>query len=231
MLSPDRRSTWHHGSRLAVRGVRGEMSAWLGVAYALIQVLGLLAAGKAVMEARTAQGATAWAVALVAFPLLALPLFLVFGQHRFHDYVAARRNARRRLPGGAAAHAGSLAAARPARREPLHAAAGAALRASFHGRQQRRAAGRRCCHLRVDLRGHRRGPPLRAGPVLHPARRRLGTGAARAAARARCRRRAGAPAVRQGRQLRPAEAPTSMGCGPPASRCRRPSAAASTGCT
>jgi cardiolipin synthase A/B len=67
------------------------MSAGLGFAYALIQVLGVLAAGKAVMEARTAQGATAWAVALVAFPLLALPLFLVFGQHRFHDYVAARR--------------------------------------------------------------------------------------------------------------------------------------------
>jgi hypothetical protein len=63
----------------------------LGLAYATIQVLGLLAAGKAVMEARTAQGATAWALALVAFPLLALPLFLVFGQSRFRDYVTARR--------------------------------------------------------------------------------------------------------------------------------------------
>src|SRR4030095_13122835 len=72
---------------------RGEMSAGLGPGYALIQVLGVLAAGKAVMEARTAQGATAWAVALVAFPLLALPLFLVFGQSRFADYVAARRAA------------------------------------------------------------------------------------------------------------------------------------------
>lgn len=65
----------------------------LGAAYALLQALGVLAAGRAVMEARTAQGATAWAVALVAFPLLALPLFLVFGQSRFADYVAARRAA------------------------------------------------------------------------------------------------------------------------------------------
>ena len=63
----------------------------LGLLYALLQALGLLAAGTAVMEARTAQGATAWVVALVAFPLLALPLFLVFGQNRFRDYVTARR--------------------------------------------------------------------------------------------------------------------------------------------
>ena len=65
----------------------------LGAAYVLLQALGVLAAGRAVMEARTAQGAAAWAVALVAFPLLALPLFLVFGQSRFADYVAARREA------------------------------------------------------------------------------------------------------------------------------------------
>jgi cardiolipin synthase len=65
----------------------------LGAAYALLQALGVLAAGRAVMEARTAQGAAAWTVALVAFPLLALPLFLVFGQSRFADYVAARREA------------------------------------------------------------------------------------------------------------------------------------------
>lgn len=65
----------------------------VGAAYLLLQVLGVLAAGRAVMEARTAQGAAAWAVALVAFPLLALPLFLVFGQSRFAAYVAARRAA------------------------------------------------------------------------------------------------------------------------------------------
>lgn len=65
----------------------------LGAAYVLLQAFGVLAAGLAVMEARTAQGAAAWAVALVAFPLLALPLFVVFGQSRFADYVVARREA------------------------------------------------------------------------------------------------------------------------------------------
>ena len=139
----------------------------------------------------------------------------------------------RRLPGGAAAHAGSLAAARPARLEPLHAVrvARAALQSAFHGRQQRRAAGRRCCHLRVDLRGHRRGPPLRAGPVLHPARRRRGPGTARAAAGARRRRRAGAPAVRQGRQLRPAERLRRRVAGRRRLGAGVRPAAASTGCT
>ncbi|MBK6004793.1 cardiolipin synthase [Ramlibacter ginsenosidimutans] len=71
----------------------GPEAAILGAAYALLQAFGVLAAGRAVMEARTAQGAAAWAVALVAFPLLALPLFLVFGQSRFADYLAARRAA------------------------------------------------------------------------------------------------------------------------------------------
>ena len=39
----------------------------VGAAYALLQALGVLAAGRAVMQARTAQGAAAWAVALIAF--------------------------------------------------------------------------------------------------------------------------------------------------------------------
>jgi cardiolipin synthase len=81
------------------------MIGWLA---ALVQLLGLLAAVKAVMEARTAQGAVAWAVALVAFPLVSLPLFLVFGQSRVRDYVQARR----RL----------LAAASPPRVARAHAA-------------------------------------------------------------------------------------------------------------
>ncbi|RZA15896.1 MAG: cardiolipin synthase, partial [Lysobacteraceae bacterium] len=72
-----------------------KMIGWLA---ALIQLLGLLAAVKAVMEARTAQGAAAWAVALVAFPLVSLPLFLVFGQSRVRDDMQARRRLLAALP-------------------------------------------------------------------------------------------------------------------------------------
>ncbi len=71
------------------------MIGWLA---ALIQLLGLLAAVKAVMEARTAQGAAAWAVALVAFPLVSLSLFLVFGQSRVRDDMQARRQLLAALP-------------------------------------------------------------------------------------------------------------------------------------
>jgi cardiolipin synthase len=64
---------------------------WLfGLSYLLIELVALASAVRAVMHTRTAQGATAWAIGLVAFPLLALPLYAVFGRRKFHGYVAAR---------------------------------------------------------------------------------------------------------------------------------------------
>lgn len=65
--------------------------ALLGVLLGLTQALGFVSAARAIMEARTAQGATAWAVALISFPYFAIPLFLIFGQSKFHGYVTARR--------------------------------------------------------------------------------------------------------------------------------------------
>ena len=63
----------------------------LGWLIAFIQLLGLVTAARAIMEARTAQGAVAWAVALVSFPYVAVPLFWIFGKSRFRDYVIARK--------------------------------------------------------------------------------------------------------------------------------------------
>jgi len=63
----------------------------LGWLIALTQLLGILSAIRAIMEARTAQGAVAWAVALIAFPYVALPLFWIFGESKFQGYVIARR--------------------------------------------------------------------------------------------------------------------------------------------
>lgn len=65
----------------------------LGYLYALLQGLGMLAAGHAVMKVRTAQGALAWAIALVFMPLLTLLPYLVFGRNRFDSYVRSRREA------------------------------------------------------------------------------------------------------------------------------------------
>jgi len=63
----------------------------IAIVYAGVEVLGVGAAMRAIMTARTSQGAVAWAIGLVAFPWLALPLYGVFGGRRFRGYVAARR--------------------------------------------------------------------------------------------------------------------------------------------
>lgn len=44
------------------------------------------------MYVRTAQGAIAWAVSLVAFPYIAVPLYWVFGRNKFRGYIELRRS-------------------------------------------------------------------------------------------------------------------------------------------
>ncbi len=66
--------------------------AFLALTYTLLEIAGIAAAVHAVFNARSAQGSTAWAISLVAMPLVALPLYLVFGRRRFSGYVDARRH-------------------------------------------------------------------------------------------------------------------------------------------
>ena len=71
--------------------------------YLHVTLLVLLYAGSAacavhaVMDTRTAQGATAWIIGLISFPFIALPLYLIFGRRRFVGYVNDRRSAIREL--------------------------------------------------------------------------------------------------------------------------------------
>ncbi len=58
-----------------------------GSALLLIHTLGILSAIHAVAGVRTPQGAIAWAVSLVTFPYLALPLYWIFGRDRFQGYL------------------------------------------------------------------------------------------------------------------------------------------------
>jgi hypothetical protein len=53
----------------------------------LVQLLGILTAVHAVINARTSQGAIAWAISLVTFPWLALVLYAIFGRNKFNGYV------------------------------------------------------------------------------------------------------------------------------------------------
>lgn len=59
---------------------------WAGRLVPLVYLAGLATAVDAVMNARTPQGGTAWVFALVAFPLVALPLYWIFGRYRYAEY-------------------------------------------------------------------------------------------------------------------------------------------------
>ncbi len=60
------------------------------VVVVLFYVLAFASALEAVLKARTSQGAIAWAISLIAFPLVAVPIYLVFGRNRFAGYLEQR---------------------------------------------------------------------------------------------------------------------------------------------
>jgi len=63
----------------------------VSLAVSAIYITALYSVALAIQRSRTPQGATAWSIALVSFPFLALPLFWVFGRSQFHGYVEAHR--------------------------------------------------------------------------------------------------------------------------------------------
>jgi cardiolipin synthase len=69
----------------------------IGILVPLLHLTGILFAGHAALFARTSQGAIAWALSLIFFPYLSVPLYLVFGRKKFHGYVEARRRGDRRI--------------------------------------------------------------------------------------------------------------------------------------
>ena len=66
-----------------------KLSWWLLIA--LFHILGFIAGLDAIMRGRTSQGSIAWAISLLFFPYIALPLYLIFGSRRFYGYIDARR--------------------------------------------------------------------------------------------------------------------------------------------
>jgi len=59
----------------------------MAIVVPLVELLDILTAVHAVMNARTSQGAIAWAISLVTFPWLALILYAIFGRNKFNGYV------------------------------------------------------------------------------------------------------------------------------------------------
>lgn len=66
------------------------MTEVIAVGLALLYVLAILSAIEAILGSRTSQGAIAWTISLLTFPLLSLPLYLVFGRNRFDGYLDKR---------------------------------------------------------------------------------------------------------------------------------------------
>ncbi len=56
-----------------------------------LYLAGFIAAAHAALNARTAQGALAWTLSLVMFPLISFPAYLVFGRNRFAGHAEAFR--------------------------------------------------------------------------------------------------------------------------------------------
>jgi cardiolipin synthase A/B len=68
-----------------------DLATILGIVAVVAEIVGLVTAVQAVMEARTPEGAIAWALSLIMFPLLVVPLYWIFGRSKFQGYVRARR--------------------------------------------------------------------------------------------------------------------------------------------
>ena len=51
-------------------------------AVVLIEILGLLSAYNALMSTRTSQGTIAWILALITWPIFAVPLYWIFGRSK-----------------------------------------------------------------------------------------------------------------------------------------------------
>ena len=56
----------------------------------LFYVMAIVSALEAVLKARTSQGAIAWTISLLTFPVLAVPIYLVFGRNKFDGYLEKR---------------------------------------------------------------------------------------------------------------------------------------------
>ena len=75
---------------------------WIEVSSAAVVILYGVAAYcalRAAATARTPQGAVGWVVFLAAMPILAIPLYLVLGHHRFRGYRISRLESRRVVEG------------------------------------------------------------------------------------------------------------------------------------
>ena len=143
---------------------------------AVAELVGVLLAVDAVMRRRSSQGAIAWCVALVAMPIVVIPVVpRLRPQLDSRGYAEALREAEASVGDrlvGLARTACRRWRPEPRERPEYGRDRGAAAHGHpFHARQPGHAARGRGGNVRGDDRGNRRGRVVRAGPVLHRAGR------------------------------------------------------------
>ena len=69
-----------------------EYIALSGAVLVVAEIVGLLLAVDVVMRPRSSQGTIAWFIALIAMPIITIPLYILFGRTRFHGYAEAIRD-------------------------------------------------------------------------------------------------------------------------------------------
>ena len=62
----------------------------IGIGLLVMYLAAIVSALEAILKARTSQGAIAWTISLLTFPIAALPLYLIFGRNRFDGYLDKR---------------------------------------------------------------------------------------------------------------------------------------------
>ncbi len=65
----------------------------IGIVLVVAELLGIMLAIHAVMQPRSSQGAIAWFIALIALPIITIPLYAIFGRRHFLGYTEALRRA------------------------------------------------------------------------------------------------------------------------------------------
>ena len=65
----------------------------IGAVLVVAELLGILLALQVVMQPRSSQGTIAWFIALIALPVITVPLYALFGRTRFLGYTEALREA------------------------------------------------------------------------------------------------------------------------------------------
>ena len=78
-------------AREAWQCARANTGAAISITYALVQITGIVTAIRAILTARTSQGAIAWVVALLLMPAVSVPAYWVFGRGKFNGYITLRR--------------------------------------------------------------------------------------------------------------------------------------------